>query len=81
VTGQLTNCYTIVITDANGDLEQLHNRMPVILEPDDWSGWLGEVEVDPGMMFHPSPDSTVRTWPVNKRVGSPSNNGAAFWSR
>jgi putative SOS response-associated peptidase YedK len=25
-------------------MEELHDRMPVILEPEDWSAWLGEVE-------------------------------------
>jgi putative SOS response-associated peptidase YedK len=50
--------------------------MPVILEPGDWPAWLGETEGDPASLLHPAPDGTLRTWPVDRRVGSPRNNGA-----
>lgn len=30
----------IVTTDANKIMNQIHNRMPVILEPNDWRVWL-----------------------------------------
>jgi putative SOS response-associated peptidase YedK len=76
--GTVTRSYTIVTTNANGNVVDLHNRMPVILEPADWSAWLGEVEADPDALLHPLPDGTLRTWPVNKRVGSPRNNDAVL---
>jgi putative SOS response-associated peptidase YedK len=75
-TGEVTRSYTIVTTEANGDVAALHNRMPVILEPADWPGWLGEVEAEVSGLLHPSPIGTLRTWPVSKRVGSPRNNDA-----
>jgi putative SOS response-associated peptidase YedK len=74
--GTVTRSYTIITTDANADVAELHNRMPVVLEPVDWPAWLGELETDPSTLLHPSPDGTLRTWPVNKRVGSPRNNDA-----
>jgi putative SOS response-associated peptidase YedK len=36
--------------------------------------WRGGV--DPSALLHPSPDGTLKIWPVNKRVGSPRNNDA-----
>ncbi len=36
--------FTILTTNANASMAELHDRMPVILEPEDWSAWLGEVE-------------------------------------
>jgi hypothetical protein len=57
-------------------MTELHDRMPVILEPGDWPAWLGETEGDPASLLHPAPDGTLRTWPVDRRVGSPRNNGA-----
>jgi putative SOS response-associated peptidase YedK len=36
--------FAILITSANGTMQQLHARMPVILEATDWPAWLGEVE-------------------------------------
>ena len=76
--GMVTRSYTIITTTPNAEMVDLHNRMPVILEPDDWPAWLGEVEADPATLLHPSPDGTLRTWPVSKRVGSPRNNDAAL---
>lgn len=70
--------YTIVTTTPNADVADLHNRMPVILEPDDWAAWLGEMEADPATLLRPSPDGTLRTWPVSKRVGSPRNNDVSL---
>jgi putative SOS response-associated peptidase YedK len=67
--------FTIITTNAGPDVAELHDRMPVILEPADWPAWLGETEDDPGALLHPSPAGTLRIWPVDRRVGSPRNNG------
>jgi putative SOS response-associated peptidase YedK len=50
--------------------------MPVILEPADWLVWLGEVEDDPTALLHPSPEGTLRMWPVSRQVNTPRNNTA-----
>ena len=65
-----------VTTKPNTEMADLHNRMPVILEPEAGPRWLGEVEADPATLFSPSPDGLLRTWPASKRVGSPRNNDA-----
>ena len=31
----------------------MHDRMPAILEPGDWAGWLGEVAADPAALLRP----------------------------
>ncbi|HXX40248.1 MAG TPA: SOS response-associated peptidase [bacterium] len=67
--------FTIVTTAANEDVAALHHRMPVIVEEADWSAWLGE---GPGAirdLLRPSPNGTLRSWPVSPRVNSPVNNG------
>jgi putative SOS response-associated peptidase YedK len=74
----VTRSYTIVTTSANPDIAQLHSRMPVILEPADWPAWLGEVDADPAALLRPSPDGTLRSWPVSRRVNTPRNNDAAL---
>ncbi len=73
--GTVTRSFAIITTDASPDVAELHDRMPVILEPEDWPAWLGEVEGDPLSLLHPAPDCTLRTWPVDRRIGSPRNNG------
>ena len=37
----LTAC-AIVTTEAKGQMAEIHNRIPVLLEPEDWGLWLGE---------------------------------------
>jgi putative SOS response-associated peptidase YedK len=44
--GEKINSCTIITTEANELLAPLHNRMPVIIAPEDWPAWLGEREAD-----------------------------------
>ena len=67
--------FAIVTTAANAETAEVRDRMPVILEPADWPAWLGEMEGDPASLLHPVPDGTLHVWPVDRRVGSPRNNG------
>ena len=45
--GEVRRTFTIATTAANGFMNRIHDRMPVILEPDAWSTWLGEQRGDP----------------------------------
>lgn len=38
--GDELETFTIITTTPNPTVKQLHNRMPLILSPDLWSGWL-----------------------------------------
>lgn len=38
--GEAFESYTIITTEPNSAMETIHNRMPVILQPDDFSLWL-----------------------------------------
>ena len=74
--GTVLRTFTIITTNANETVRELHNRMPVILEQQDWPTWLGEVEGDPAALLRPAGDDLLRVWPVSKQVNSPRNNGA-----
>ncbi len=45
--GEVVRTFAILTTSANATMAQLHERMPVILEPDAWPTWLGEEDADP----------------------------------
>lgn len=65
---------TIVTGPANDLVAGLHDRMPVILAPDDAGRWL---EADPGealALLRPCPASWLEAFPVSRRVGSPAND-------
>lgn len=74
--GGVLRTFAIITTNANAEMARIHERMPVILEPDDWPVWLGEAEGDPAALLHPAPVGTLRTWPVSREVNAVRNNRA-----
>ncbi len=76
----MTRTFAIITTAAGPDVAELHNRMPVILEPADWPAWLGEME-GISTLLHSSAASALRVWPVARRVGDPRNNGPELIKR
>ncbi|WP_342234549.1 SOS response-associated peptidase [Inquilinus sp. OTU3971] len=69
--------YTIATTSPNALMAQLHNRMPVILAPEDWPAWLGEVETTREQrlaLLRPYPAEEMTAWPVTTDVNNSRNN-------
>jgi putative SOS response-associated peptidase YedK len=74
--GDTLKSFTIITTAANELLAPLHARMPVLLGPDRWAGWLGEKSAtDAGLkaMLKPYPGA-MAYWPVDRRVGNIRND-------
>jgi putative SOS response-associated peptidase YedK len=66
---------TIITTEANELLAQIHNRMPVILPEELHAAWLGESSVaDPKTLLQPFPASEMKMLEISPRVNSPKNN-------
>ncbi|HVS27903.1 MAG TPA: SOS response-associated peptidase [Burkholderiales bacterium] len=68
---------TILTTEPNEFMAEVHNRMPAILKPDDYSEWLDPTyqNVDGLMSLISSGRAPkLRAWPVSKLVNSPKNN-------
>jgi putative SOS response-associated peptidase YedK len=54
----------------------IHDRMPVILRPDDYRLWLDR-DADPreaAQLMRPYPDGEFEVVPVDRLVNSPSND-------
>lgn len=71
----------ILTTAANPDLADLHHRMPVIVEPDNWDTWLDPEQQRPRHLTHltqPSPAGTLRKHPVSPRVNRVRENDPAL---
>jgi putative SOS response-associated peptidase YedK len=65
-TGEPVLSCTIIVTEANGLTRPIHDRMPVLLNPDHIGPWLsGEAGTE---LLKPSPDDALRMWPVSRRV-------------
>lgn len=75
--GEPLDTFTVVTTDANDVMKPLHDRMPVILLPEDYGLWLAkgtESELVRQLIL-PFPSSTLRIHPVSKTVGNVRNDG------
>ncbi|MFQ5537714.1 MAG: SOS response-associated peptidase [Gemmatimonadota bacterium] len=69
--------FAILTTDANGDVRDVHGRMPLLIHPEDWKVWL-DAATGPerlGGLLGPPPDGTLLRHAVSTRVNSPANEG------
>ncbi|WP_067455237.1 SOS response-associated peptidase [Actinomadura macra] len=69
---------TVITTDAPDDLGRIHDRMPMVVEPDRWQAWLDpaltDVEEVRGLLV-PAMAGTMEAYPVSKAVNNVKNNG------
>lgn len=75
---------TVITTTPNTDMQGIHDRMPVILEPGSWNTWLAPdplTDAQRQMLLTPSPDHTLSRWPVGRKVGSVGNDSPALLDR
>jgi putative SOS response-associated peptidase YedK len=77
MTGSELWTFSIVTTEANRDMEGIHDRMPVILSPDEEADWLDPANqtretIEP--MLHPYPDGHITMHQVSTVVNTPKNN-------
>ena len=64
--------FTIITCPPNELCGQIHDRMPVILPPAEWSAWLGEEPAGIDLlkaMLAPYPAEEMTIWPVSTRRG------------
>lgn len=77
--GQALETCTILTTEANEVLRSIHDRMPVILHPDDYELWLGgdARELDfVKELLRPYPGEEMVGYPVSTLINSPYGQGA-----
>lgn len=65
---------TILTTSANSAVEPIHDRMPVMLEPDEEDAWLTGTPEEARGVLDPYPSDPLETYPVSTRVNDPSND-------
>jgi len=67
---------TLLTTEPNSLVEPIHNRMPVILAPDDYHSWLdpaGQNLQQLMPLLRPYPGDTMTAHPVSNLVNSPAH--------
>lgn len=76
IDGSSAHTCALVTTDSNNYLQQIHNRMPVILSPEDINVWLDPkaTERELKTIIKCYPDELMNAYQVSNLVNSPANN-------
>lgn len=75
--GRVLRSVAILTGAAEGELAQVHDRAPVVIEAADWSRWT-DPDAEPRdvrALLRPTPPGLVRLWPVSDRVGDVRSAG------
>ena len=75
---------TIITTSAPDDLGQIHDRMPMVIEPERWAEWLDPAANDPAdlmALLAPAASGGLTSYPVSQAVNSVRNNGPELIER
>jgi putative SOS response-associated peptidase YedK len=69
-TGERVRSCSMVITEPNKLVTEVHDRMPVILEARDFERWERGDAKDAAALMEPAGEDVLQKWPVSKRVNS-----------
>lgn len=75
---EIRSC-TIITTEPNALMANIHNRMPVILPRTAWQAWLTPAEQRPEVLaplLRPYPAEQMRAYTVSRQVNSPTYDAA-----
>jgi putative SOS response-associated peptidase YedK len=76
--GEVLDTCAILTTRANALLRGVHDRMPVIVPPENYARWLDAAEEDVGDLLVPAGDDVLRAQSISKRVNSVQNDDASL---
>jgi putative SOS response-associated peptidase YedK len=71
----------LITTTANELMSYIHNRMPVILDPQDCDWWMNGKTEEVGQLLQPCPSEWLEAYPVSRRVNSTRNEGPELIER
>jgi len=84
-TGATFESASIITQEAQGELAEIHNRMPVFMPRERWGQWLNpennEIEYLRSLMVVESPASIVNAHPVSSAVNSVARNTKELTTR
>ena len=80
-TEEWVRTFAIITTNSNALVSAIHDRMPVIISPEDYTRWLSSLDPDPRDLLVPHPAEPMIMWPISTRVNKPENEDAAILDR
>ena len=79
--GQHISSCAIVTTEANSKIQEIHHRLPVILNSKEWSLWLGEVGKGAARLMLPVLDDVLDLCRVSDSINSNRSIGSQLWQQ
>lgn len=65
---------TILTTEPNDLVAPIHDRMPVVLQPDDEEAWLTVDPDDRQELCRPYPQDDLEAYPIDTQINNPQND-------
>jgi putative SOS response-associated peptidase YedK len=74
--GNIVESCTVITTSPNELISEIHDRMPVILHPEDYETWLGDSSLMNSLqhLLMPYPADEMEIFQVNSEVNNPKND-------
>jgi len=72
--GEILRSFAIITTSANEQLAPIHDRMPVILKPEDEDAWLDPSNSEPKLLSLLAPYEKTELYQLSERVNSVKND-------
>lgn len=81
--GQVINTYSIMTTEPNKEMSDIHNRMPVILHPEDEAAWLDPTNTQTTIddLLRPYEDNGLELFQVSTDVNNARTNNPHLLDR
>ena len=74
-TGEVIESCAVVTTEPNTLMADIHDRIPVVVGPDEREVWLYGSPDDARHVMRPYDPDAMRAWPVDAAVGDARNDG------
>jgi putative SOS response-associated peptidase YedK len=75
VEDEIVETCAIVTTESNDMMAQLHDRMPVILAPENFDRWVAGPTEEVGTLLVSCPYEWLKAYPISAQVDDPRNEG------
>lgn len=75
IDGSEIDSFTILTTEPNDLMAELHTRMPVILDVSNYELWLDTSNRDVELLFEPFATDAMHAWQIAPAVGNVRNQG------
>ncbi len=79
--GDEIESYAILTTEPNELVRPVHDRMPVIVSPENYEFWLDPAVQDVALLrpiFRPFPGDELAAYPVGTRVNDPASDDPSY---